>query len=238
MKTSIHTEISFSEIGDDGKISFGGIIDQMQDSSNVQSEALGVGVSYQAKRDRAWILSSWEIKIKKLPKYMDKVVVSTWPYAFKGASGRRNYTIAMEGANENIVEADSVWALFDVKKNFLTRITEEDSKVYECEEKLDMEYSTKKIVRANEYVKQDIFKVRKYHLDTNKHMNNGWYVKIAEEFVEDKNKVNSIRVEYKKSALYNDVMIPYIAKEENRILVELRSEADEIFAIIEFGMRN
>lgn len=237
MKTSINTEISFSEISDDGKISFGGIIDMLQDSSNVQSEILGVGVSYQAKRNKAWILSSWEIRLKELPKYMDKVVVSTWPYSFRGATGRRNYTISMEGTKENIVEADSVWALFDVKKNFITRITEEDSKVYECEEKLDMEYSKRKIVRANEYVKQDTFKVRRYHLDTNNHMNNGWYVKIAEEFVEDKEKVNSIRVEYKKSALYNDVMVAYVAKEENRLVVELRNEADEIFAIIEFGMK-
>ncbi|MBQ3544778.1 MAG: acyl-[Lachnospiraceae bacterium] len=238
MKTSIHTEISFSEIGNDGRISFGGIIDQMQDSSNVQSEALGVGVSYQAKRDRAWILSSWEIKIKRLPKYMDKVVVSTWPYSFRGATGRRNYTIAMEGTDENIVEADSVWALFDVKKNFITRITEEDSKAYECEEKLDMEYSKGKILRANDYAMREIFKVRKYQLDTNNHMNNGWYVKIAEEFVEDKENVNSIRVEYKKSALYDDTIIAYVAKETDRLVVELRNDLSEIFAIVEFGMRN
>lgn len=237
MKSSIHTEIKFSEIDENGQLSFGNIINHLQDSSNLQSEALGVGVSYQAKRDRAWILSSWEIKIKKIPKYMDKIVVSTWPYAFKGACGRRNYTIAMEGSEENIVEADSVWALFDVKRNFLTRVTEEDSKVYECEKKLDMEYSSKKIVRATEYVRQETFKVRKYHLDTNKHMNNGWYVKLAEEFIEDKDRVNSIRVEYKKSALYNDVIVPYVAKEEKRILVELRNESEEIFAIIEFGLK-
>lgn len=237
MKSSIHTEIKFSEIDENGQLSFGNIINHLQDSSNLQSEALGVGVSYQAKRDRAWILSSWEIKIKKIPKYMDKIVVSTWPYAFKGACGRRNYTIAMKGSEENIVEADSVWALFDVKRNFLTRVTEEDSKVYECEKKLDMEYSSKKIVRATEYVRQETFKVRKYHLDTNKHMNNGWYVKLAEEFIEDKDRVNSIRVEYKKSALYNDVIVPYVAKEEKRILVELRNESEEIFAIIEFGLK-
>ena len=238
MKTSINTEIKFSEIDSDGKTSVGGIIDMLQDSSNVQSELLGVGVSYQAERNKAWILSSWEIKIKKLPKYMNKVVVTTWPYSFRGATGRRNYTIAMEGDDKNIVEADSVWALFDVNKNFITRITEEDSKVYECEEKLDMEYSKGKIVRSDKYIIQDTFKVRKYHLDTNRHMNNGWYVKIAEEFVDDKENVNSIRVEYKKSALYNDTVIAYVAKEDNRLLVELRNDESEIFAIIEFGMRN
>lgn len=238
MKTSINSEIKFSEISADGKISFGGIIDLMQDSSNVQSENLGVGVSYQAERNKAWILSSWEIKIKKLPKYMDKVEVTTWPYSFRGATGRRNYTIGVEGSDENIVEADSVWALFDVKKNFITRITKEDSDIYECEEKLDMEYSKGKIVRADEYAMRDFFKVRKYHLDTNNHMNNGWYVKIAEEFVEDKEKVDSIRVEYKKSAVYNDTLVAYVAKEEKRLLVELRNDVSEIFAIIEFGMRN
>ena len=150
MTPSINSEIKFSEISADGKISFGGIIDLMQDSSNVQSENLGVGVSYQAERNKAWILSSWEIKIKKLPKYMDKVEVTTWPYSFRGATGRRNYTIGVEGSDENIVEADSVWALFDVKKNFITRITKEDSDVYEWEEKLDMEYSKGKLEKIDE----------------------------------------------------------------------------------------
>lgn len=247
MKTSISTEIKYSDIDDNGQMSFGNIIDYFQNISNMQSESLGVGVKYMQDRKRAWILSSWEIKIKKLPFYMDKIVVSTWPYAFKGVCGRRNYSMALEGEKENIVEADTVWALLNTEKNMLSRLTDEDTRAYECEEKLDMEYSAKKIVRAENYERCEEFKVRKYHLDTNNHMNNGWYVKLAEEFVEDKRNVYSIRVEYKKSALYNDIIVPYVAYEskvnsdnevnkKKRIVVELRNIDEEIFAIIEFGL--
>lgn len=237
MKTSIYDEVKFSNTDKDCQLSFGTIIDYLQNCSNAQSEALGVGMDYQIERKRAWILSSWEIKIKALPKYMDNIEITTWPYSFKGACGRRNYTITDEKTKEVVVEADSVWALFDTEKNFLTRIRKEDSDAYECEDKLNMEYSLGKIKRADNYERKDIFKVRKYQLDINKHMNNGWYVKIAEEFIEEKSMVNSIRVEYKKSAMYNDDIISYVAKEDNRIVIELRNEKEEIFAIIEFGIK-
>lgn len=239
MKTSMTRTIRFSETDENNLLGIGKMIDFLQDCSNYQSELLGLGIDKQRKSSKAWILSSWQIDIRKTLKYDDNVIVSTWAYDFRGACGRRNFAIAEASSpDEYIVLADSVWALFDSDKGSLVRVELEDVKPYGCEEKLPMEYKKKKILRETSYEEQEPFTVRKYQIDLNNHMNNSWYVKIAEEFVEDKRLVNSVRVEYRKSAKFSDRIIPYVAVLESRILVELRNTEGELFAIVEFGLIN
>lgn len=237
MKTSMTRNIKFSETDDTSVLRIGKVIDFLQDCSNYQSELIGAGIEYQNSRNRAWILSSWQIEIRGQFRYGDDVIVSTWAYDFKGACGRRNFSIASAASpEENIILADSVWALFDTGKGMLTRVMEDDVKPYGCEAKLDMDYTRKKILRAQTYEEKEHFVVRKYQLDLNNHMNNAWYVKVAEEFIEDEKLVNSVRVEYRKSAKYSDILIPFVAKEEKRLVVELRSTEGELYAIVQFGL--
>ena len=242
MKSSITTRIRFSEADNNCKASFGQLINYFQDCSNYQSDLLGAGIEYQKKTKRAWILSSWQLDINGTLEYGDEIVVSTWPYGFKGVCGRRNFTIAKATEPQNcIVLADSIWVMYDMEKEMLSRITPEDASIYGCDEKLEMEYAKGKIARASDYEVKEPFQVRKYHLDFNGHMNNAWYVRLAEEFLEEcsenRQKVRRLRVEYKKSAKYQDVMVPCVAKEKDRLLVELRNPQDEIYAIVEFGLQ-
>ena len=72
-----------------------------------------------------------------------------------------------------------------------------------------------------------------YHMDTNGHMNNCHYVQIALDALEEDITVSQLRVEYKKSAVYNDIIIPKVAKETERTVVELVSEDGKHFAIVE-----
>ena len=67
---------------------------------------------------------------------------------------------------------------------------------------------------------------------TNEHMNNAQYVKLALEVLEDK-PVREVRVEYKKSAVYNDIVHTKIAKEENRTVVTLCDAEDNTYAVVE-----
>ena len=71
-------------------------------------------------------------------------------------------------------------------------------------------------------------------MDTNGHMNNCHYVQIALDALEEDMVVSKLRVEYKKSAVYNDVIIPRVAIEAERTVVELVGEDGKHYAIVEF----
>lgn len=236
MRTDFKSRVRFSEVDADCKLSFGKIIDYLQDCSNLQSEMLGVGVEHQEETNKAWILSSWQVEVKGEIKNGYNIEVATWPYSFNRACGKRNYTIAMaDSPKDYIIEADSVWVLLNIDTGMLTKVEDSDTEKYELEEPLDMNYSKKKIAKTSEYERKDEHIVYNYHLDINRHMNNAWYVKIAEEYIEDKSKIKSFRVEYKKSAKLGNKVIPFVAYENGRYVIELRNEENEVYAITEFN---
>ena len=235
MKTSVKSRIKLSDMNLNSELKFGSMIDLIQDCINHQSESAGLGVKHQISTKKSWILSSWYIEIEGQFEYDEEVVISTWPYEFKGVCGRRNATIARVGSeNECIIKVDSLWAVYDMEQGRLTRVPDEDARLYSGEEPLEMNYQRKKILKGNSYEKKDSFTVRKYQMDFNRHMNNAWYIKIAEEYVEKNSRVKAVRAEYKKAALLGETINSYVSYEEDRVVVELRNDTDEVFAIMEF----
>ena len=96
-----------------------------------------------------------------------------------------------------------------------------------------MEYAPRKLPVPKEPTAGEPVRVMKYHLDTNNHMNNCQYVQLATEYLPDDFDLGQIRVEYKNSAKYGDVLVPYYEMKEEGLAVELKAAEDEkIFAII------
>ena len=98
-----------------------------------------------------------------------------------------------------------------------------------------MEYLPRKISISKEAVKGEEIFIREYHLDTNHHVNNGQYVKMATQIVMPDHPIRMLRVEYKKQALLHDVMIPYLMEEENQSVVCFKDPTgSEVYAVVEF----
>ena len=75
--------------------------------------------------------------------------------------------------------------------------------------KLDMEYVSRKIEVPEELTQKESVEIKMHHLDTNGHMNNAQYVKVAQE-IAGIYEIKSLRADYRKSALLGDQMIPYV----------------------------
>ena len=235
MKTSLEERIRVSDTDSQSEVKFASIIDLIQDCMNLQSESVGESVDYQIQTKKAWILSSWQLDFCGELKYGDKVEVTTWPYLFKGACGKRNAVIRLEGSDEPVVMVNSIWALYDMEKESLCKLSKQDIAKYSCEEPLEMDYRKGKINRLKQYQEYPSYVVRNYHLDFNRHMNNGWYIRLAEEFLTTRKYIKRMSVEYKKQAKLGDIIIPYVGEDEKgRMVVELRNTQQELYAVIEF----
>lgn len=236
MSYSFENKIRFSETADRGKLSVGSIIDYMQDCTNYHSESLGAGIGYQIRTGRAWILNSWQIRLNGDIRLGDTVRTTTWPCGFDKVFGYRNFTMAnAEKPEEYLVEAESTWIILDAEKGRIAKIQPEDTERYVCEPSLSEDLKKIKILPGTGYTEQTAYIVRRYQLDINGHMNNSWYVKIAEEYVPRDRKITFVRVEYKKSARLGDEIIPFVYRDVFRCLVELRDSEAGIYAIVEFS---
>ena len=94
--------------------------------------------------------------------------------------------------------------------------------------------ATKAAEMAEETDDLEAFPVRKYHIDTNEHVNNCQYVQMALEFLPDDLQIAQLRVEYKKAAVLGDMIYPKLSKEADRIVVELCDEPAKPYADLDF----
>ena len=211
------SRIRYSEVDKNAELTIESLIDYFQDCSTFQTQDGPATMEYLRERNIAWVLNSWQIDIKRYPRLCEYVTIGTIPHELKGYFGVRNFFMDTKDG-ERLAVANSVWTLYDFEKNLPSKITQEIIDAYPVEQKLDMEYADRKIKvpAEGEVIKGQEIEVRPHHLDTNNHVNNGQYIRMAIDSLPDRGmKVSSLRAEYKKQALLGDVLYPEIIKVSN-----------------------
>ena len=237
MSYSFKGRVRYSEIGENGCLTLAGIQDYYQDCCTFQSEEIGQGMEVLEKRRRAWVLSSWQIIVERYPKMGETITAITAPYNFKGFLGMRNFILETE-AGERLSWANSIWTNIDTQTGLPVRLTDEDTKGYVLDEKLDMDYAPRKIILPQDMTEEEPFAIQKHHLDTNHHVNNCQYIRMAADYLPEGFVIRQMRAEYKKQALLGDVFYPWIKREDEKITIALSTEAKEPYAIVEFTKNN
>ena len=105
---------------------------------------------------------------------------------------------------------------------------------YVVEEKLPMDYASRKIALQGDGRQMAPIEVKPHHLDTNHHVNNGQYVAVAMDFLPEHTFIRQMRAEYKKQALLGDVFYPYVEEHDGTYGISLNDSGGSAYAVIEF----
>ncbi len=99
-----------------------------------------------------------------------------------------------------------------------------------------MEYAPRKIAVPPDGESMEPFGVKTHHLDTNNHVNNGQYVRMAMDFIPKDFAIKQLRVEYKSQAVLDDMVYPVAACSEDglRYTISLCSADGKPYSIVEF----
>ncbi len=234
MAYSIDSRVSYSKVGIDKSLKLGAMIDYLQDCSTFHSEDVGKGVDYLLEEGMAWMLTSWQIVIKRKPVHGERIKITTLPYGFRNCYGDRNFTIHTEDG-ELLVYANSIWVLVNISNGHpVRRIPEHITEAYTLDPKLDMEYAPRKIKVKGDYEILPAIRIQRSQIDSNNHVNNSQYVYMAEGCIPLDLKYNEVRVEYKNPAVLGDEIIPKLFREDKRLVVRLDGTEDQTFATVEF----
>ena len=250
---SYNTRVRYSEIAEDKCASIVAIVNYFQDCCTFEAEDGGIGLSWLAERNTAWMLTGWQIHILRRPRYTEEIKVTTWACAFKFFVGKRSFTITnMDG--EVLVYAMSEWAYVNTVRNLPEKnVPDRELEVYgittSIEERFE-DFGLEAYVKAND--EKAVFKgkiqapdiadmkeeapiiITADNLDTNHHVNNGQYVALAKSVIPEEIDVKHFRAEIKRQSVLGDTIIPYIYRESDKIVVILNDEEGNLKLITEF----
>lgn len=225
--------IRYSETDSQGKLTLAALLNYFQDCTTFHSEDLGLGVDYLEERHLIWLLSGWQIVVERYPKMGERVKIGTAPYEFRAFTGARNF-VMMTQDGECLAKANSLWSHLNTETGKPMVPTEDMIKGYVLEEPIEMDYAPRKIQVPEGGANEEPIVVKKYHLDTNNHVNNGQFVDMAMNYLPEDFCIRQMRAEYKKQAFLDDVLYAYVVRTEDKCVVALNDESGRPYAVVEF----
>lgn len=225
--------VRYSEVDECQNVTMSAIVNYFQDCATFHSHDIGENIDFLYQKKKSWILSAWNIEVKRYPRMAEKIRIETWPYEVEKFYGYRNFTIRSE-EGELLVGADSIWIWMDLEKNRPARVEKDILIAYGTEKPLVMEKASRKIPVEGNGIKMEAIAVRKHYIDTNHHMNNGQYIRLAQDYLPEDFVIKSMKTEFKKSAVFGDVLYPVVYYGENDITVSLDDENGNSFVVVKF----
>lgn len=246
------SRVRYSETDSRGKLTPEGMMEYFEDCTTFQSEDIGLGVQFLKESHRVWVLSFVQIGINRYPALGERIVIQTIPYEIKGFLGYRNFVMRTL-KDEVLAYANTMWTYLDTETGRPVKAPESMITAYGLSERYPMEYAPRKITMPEDQTCFEEIVVKPHHLDTNDHVNNVEYVRMARELMqdqhvlygrcdveepeekEDERFVRALRVEYKQSALLGDVIYPVGAgnAKDGRMVFSLNNSEGKPYAVVE-----
>ena len=165
----------------------------------------------------------------RYPKFNEKLEVFTHIYEMNSVAGFRNTAICDIDGNF-VAKSYAMGAFVELKTQTLTRADTKFWDGYMYDEKLDMEYTNRRVIlpKGLSFEQCADMKVPRDYIDFYNHVNNAKYVNIASEILPDNFNVGRLRIEYLRSAKRGDAIIAKIAesREDNCYYVVLENEVN------------
>lgn len=177
-----------------------------QDMADEHAESLGVGLSFCIKTGLAWVGSRYHVKIKRLPKFYEKIKVKTWPSEQQKLGAIRDFSVRDENGEE-IITASSLWVLINVQRRRPVLLSE-NLPYFPIHKVKSLETDFPKIPEIVNAEQKTDFRIRYDDIDINNHVNNAVYPLWASEGVDvkfhEQHSIAELEIEFKKEALLGE----------------------------------
>lgn len=232
------SRVRYSEIGEDANMTLFSLFNNFQDCCTFHGEEAGVGLKHNLERGHGWIIANVQSVINRMPRFGERLRITTWAEGFRGMIAHRDFS--MESADgELLAEAATDWIFMDLVSRKPLRIPEEQIEAYKIypDRKLHMSPGGRKVRMPEGGKAENTFRIQEHHLDTNGHVNNAQYIRMAMPYLPADLTVHRLRVEYKKQAMLGDTIIPRHAETEDgrTCYVELAAPDGDVFFVGEYA---
>ena len=227
-------EVMLKDIDKNNKMRLSSYLNFMQEIGAFHSAEFGYGINDEPKTHKAWIVTAWDLKIFRRPKWNEKIFMRSWIGKIDKLYHYRDYEV-LDSENNVIAKAVAQWVMVDTitkkiqiaDKNMIEKfpvVTREDF------DNVIPKVSTK--INIEELEKIYECKVQKRDVDTNNHMNNIIYLDLALEGLDDEyiDNVSEIQIYYKAECKYEDEIV-FMKDKDNKVYI-LEKNKEKLHTVV------
>lgn len=184
------------------------ILNWIGDIAEEHAARLGFGYDAGVEHGLAWVELKLSIDIRRMPSWKEEVIVetATWP---AGAVVAPRYFKLKDAEGETIVEIQTEWVLIDVQKRRPVALQKHlpffSGKNADAPDTRNMN-DIPGIATPNPVAS---YKAERHTIDFNRHVNNSYYLLWSLDAMPEDlagQNISSIRIDFKKEAVYGDLV--------------------------------
>ncbi len=166
-------------VDDEMNLSMPALFGLIQEISSEHVNKCNIGWQNLRKSNLFWVLSKIHIKIARLPKWSEEIIIRTWGKCHDLLVNPRDYE--MEDNEGNLMmKATSSWVILDAENGKIKKLDEFDDRLVYPKEKEDaITTRAPKVPKINIQEECNFNIVLNSDIDMNKHVNNAHYVQWA-----------------------------------------------------------
>lgn len=195
---TIKRQVSSTNVDKNNKLYLHEAFNFMLDICTFHMEDIDELNYYFTKNGYAAFLKAIQIDIIKIPEYREELIITDEIYSGKGIYGLRG--IEIKNIHDEIFYKAHFTGVFVNKETGLPiKLPDEICQLAEINgQKLQMELEPRKINIPENNIKKTIFlDVPKTFIDINQHMNSTYYLRLAEDILDEDYNYKRVRIEYK-----------------------------------------
>ena len=228
--------VGYSDINKEMQLSNTSILKIFENMACIHGALCGESVK---TSDIRWFLTAYEVNVTRRPEIEERICVHTWSREMRGVSACREFEIYDENG-ELCITGISNWARTNAATQRLERITPDIAAKYESEPQHTnfKKPWLEKLSEPTEYKSHREFTVDRNYIDVNNHMNNVFYLDLAElvlpDAVYEMEESKKFKIMYRRAIKYGETVGCFYSETESSYSVVLKDETDAVRAIIEF----
>lgn len=227
--------VGYSDINKDLGLSNTSLLKYFENAACLHGSTVGNGLTNSPTR---WFLTAYHVKVHKRPHHEERVRVETWSREMRGVTASREFALYDQNG-DLAVTALSNWGHINIETGKPERIPADYSQRYGSEPDRSLFGAIRlgKLKECETHLHQQTFTAPRYFMDANHHMNNVYYLDLANlvlpDQVYDLPEACEFEIAYKKAITEGEtVQCLYGETEDSRYVTIKSQDLTETKAII------
>lgn len=207
----IRRKVSFLQIDCNSAMTPAALLSALEEMAILHSDALGYTVSYMLEQQWFWSVVNWHLKVYRMPRYGEEIIIQTWNDKFSRFQANRSFYI-YDAEGNKLVDAISRWVFMDLAKRRPANVPADMPEKYysgKASSIPDEKFLMPKEPSGTLLCERAVLVTRR-DTDTNNHANNVKYLEWVMDDIPDeiyeKMALRDVRIVYRKECMRGDTV--------------------------------